>query len=82
MVESADNVFSEAIESNFQHLSASVRNIALSSRLAILSCSYANRLIFLLTADSKSDTVYLQHTISHNSAYIQAPHASRVGFRQ
>ena len=74
------NVFSEAIESNFQHLSASVRNIALSSRLAILSCSYANRLIFLLTADSKSDTVYLQNTISNNFEYIQALHASRGGF--
>ena len=80
VVESADNVFSEAIESNFQHLSASVRNIALSSRLAILSCSYANRLIFLLTADSKSDTVYLQNTISNNFEYIQALHASRGGF--
>lgn len=77
VTEAADNAFSETVESNYQHLTASVRNISLSNRLAILSCSYANRLIFLLTSDSKDDIVYLQNTISNNFQYIQSLHAGQ-----
>lgn len=77
VAEAADHACSETIEANFQHLTASVRNVALSNRLAILSCSYANRLIFLLTADSRDDITYLQNTISNNFEYIQALHSAQ-----
>lgn len=77
VIEAADNGFSETIESNFQHLTASVRNISLSSRLGILSCTYANRLIFLLTADSKDDIIYLHNTIINNFQYIQSLHCAQ-----
>lgn len=77
VIEAENNACSESIEAGFQHLTASVRNVSLSDRLAILSCSYANRLILMLTADTTNDIIYLQNTISNNFEYIQALYLSQ-----
>lgn len=47
VAEAADQRCSETIEANLRHLTASVRNISLSNRLAILSCSYVYCLLLI-----------------------------------
>lgn len=74
MVEASENALSDTIKSNFQYLESSVRNISLSSTLSVLTCPYADHLIFLLTADTKNDIHYLQNTISTNFEYISTMH--------